>query len=359
MSPKPNKALYVREDGQFIIRNDVEHESLAPNELLVETRYSGVNPADIKHSTHLGIKKTVLGYDFAGRVLKAPAGSEFKEGDAVAGYTPSGLGRKAKYGAHQSVLAVPSDLVFKIPSNLPEPHAAALTSVGMTAADIVHNLFKFPLPSNPGDISSPILIWGASSAVGLCTLQLARASGCKNIFVTASPARHELLKSLGATHAFDYSSPSVVADIKSAVEALGKGPLTHAVDTAGTSEEGSGTTEPTSADMTAQCASESTELASVVLRRDKKFKFPVAMTKDVFRIHPPGAPGPIDIPPRPTDHWKAWSALQWAVANYDTKFKLPSVSVLDVTAEEALKELMNVANGKRGFGKIVLQHPLK
>lgn len=355
MSPtlNNNKALYVTKDGQFVIRNDLEHESLAPNELLIETRYSGVNPADIKHSTHLGIHATVLGYDFAGRVLKAPPGSEFKEGDAVAGYTPSGLGRPTKYGAHQSFLAVPSDMVFKIPSNLPEAHAAALTSVAMTAADIVHNLFKFPLPTNPGDISSPILIWGASSAVGLSALQLARASGCRNIFVTASPARHDLLASLGATHTFDYSSPTVVAEIKSAVEALGQGPITHAVDAAGT--EG----DISSADLTAQSASEASVLSSVVLRRDGKFQMPVALTKDVFRIHPPGAPEPIVLPARPADHWNAWSALQWVVANYGTKFNFPSVNVLDVTAGEALEELMSVQSGKRGFGKIVFQHPLK
>ncbi|KAI7758810.1 hypothetical protein LZL87_013187 [Fusarium oxysporum] len=353
MSPKLNKALYVTEDGQFVIRNDLDHESMTPNELLIETRYSGVNPADIKHSTHLGIQATALGYDFAGQVLKAPPGSEFKEGDAVAGYTPSGMGRPTKYGAHQSFLAVPFDMAFKIPSNLPEAHAAALTSVVMTAADIVHNLFKFPLPTNPGDFSGPILIWGASSAVGLSTLQLARASGCRNIFVTASPARHDILISLGATHTFDYSSPTVVAEIKSAVEALGEGPITHAVDAAGTVGEMS------SADLTAQSASESSVLSSVVLRRDSKFQMPTAMMKDVFRIHPPGAPEPIILPARPAGHWNAWSALQWAVANYGTKFKLPSVSVLDVTAEEALGELLSVESGKRGFGKIVFQHPLK
>ncbi|KIL88276.1 hypothetical protein FAVG1_08355 [Fusarium avenaceum] len=355
MSPKSNnnKAIYVTKDGQFVIRNDLEHEPLAPNELLIETRYSGVNPADIKHSTHLGIHATVLGYDFAGRVLKAPPGSEFKEGDAVAGYTPSGLGRPTKYGAHQSFLSVPSDMVFKVPSNLPEAHAAALPSVVMTAADIVYNLFKFPLPTSPGEISSPILIWGASSAVGLSALQLARASGCRNIFITASPARHELLTSLGATHTFDYSSPTVVAEIKSAVEALGQGPITHAVDAAGT-EEGI-----TSADLTAQSASEASVLASVVLRRDGKFQMPVAMTKNDFRIHPVGAPGPIALPSRPADHWKAWGAMQWVVDNYGTKFELPSVSVFDVTAEKALEELMSVQSGKRGFGKVVFQQPLR
>ncbi|PVH97745.1 GroES-like protein [Periconia macrospinosa] len=354
MSSRLSKALYATEDAKFVIRDDFDHhESIAPNEMLIETRYSGVNPADTKHPTVLGIRPTVIGYDFAGRVLKAPPESEFKEGDVVAGYTPSGMGRPVKYGAHQSLLAAPCDMAFKIPSNLPEAHAAALTVVVMTAADVVHNLFKFPMPTNPGDYTSPILIWGASSAVGLSALQLARASGCKNIFITASPARHDMFKSLGATHTFDYSSATVVEEIQAAVEALGKGSITHALDAAGT------VGEPSSADLLAQSVSESTVLSSVLLRPDRRFQMPVALTKDVWRIHPPGAPGPIVIPARPADHWKAWSALQWAIANYGTTFKLPSVSVLDVTAEEALAELTGVENGKRGFGKIVFQHPLK
>jgi NADPH:quinone reductase-like Zn-dependent oxidoreductase len=217
MSPTPNKAIYATEDAQFIIRDDLHPEPIAADELLVETRYSGANPADVRHCTLLGIRATVLGYDFAGRVLKAPSASEFKEGDIVAGYTPSGIGRPAKYGAHQSLMMVPCDMAFKIPSNLPEAHAAALTVVFMTAVDVVHNLFKFPLPSVPGHFTRPILIWGGSAAIDLCAVQLAQASGCKNILVKASPGRHDMLKSLGATHTFDYASETVVEDIKSAV----------------------------------------------------------------------------------------------------------------------------------------------
>ncbi|RBA12679.1 hypothetical protein FPRO05_04129 [Fusarium proliferatum] len=353
MSSKINKALYVTEDVQFVTRDDLQHEAAATNELLVETSYSGANPADIKHATLLGIRPAVLGYDFAGRVVRAPPASGFKEGDAVAGYTPSGLGRPLKYGTHQGFLAVPCDMVFKIPPNLTEAHAAALPIVVMAAADVVHNLFKLPLPTNPSYSSDPILIWGASSAVGLSILQLARASGCKNIFVTASPARHDILRGLGATHTFDYSSTNVVEEIKSAVSALGKGPITHAVDAVGT--EG----KPSSADLVAQSVGEQTVLCSVVLRPGTAFQLPLSMIKDAWNIHPTGAPGPITIPPRAAAHWNSWSVLQWVITNYGKEFEFPSIHVLDVTAEEALGELMKIQDGKRGFGKVVFKHPLK
>ncbi|PLB45063.1 GroES-like protein [Aspergillus steynii IBT 23096] len=350
------KALFATENAEFVVREDICHEDLADNELLIEVHYSGINPADIKHSTLLGIRSTVIGYDFAGRVItppRVPSVSTFNEGDIVAGYTPSGLDRPSKYGAHQDYLVVPDDMVFKVPSNLPEQHAAALTCVVMTAADAIHNLFKYPLPTSAGTSTSPILIWGASSSVGISALQLARASGVQNIFVTASPARHDLLKSLGATHVFDYRSSTVVADIKAAVEALGQGLVTHAFDAAGSSGA------PSSADLLSQSVTDSTELASVVLRQDKRFRMPVAMTKDPWAIHPPGAPHPISLPSRPTDHWNAWKAVNWAIENYSRGFEMVSVDVVEGTAEESLEEVWKVSNGERGFGKVVLRHPFK
>ncbi|KAL5364424.1 chaperonin 10-like protein [Aspergillus floccosus] len=350
---KPNHALYVNADGVFSARDDLRPNNILPNELLIETHYSGVNPADTKHSTHLGIRSTVIGYDFSGRVLSVPPYSEFKPGDIVAGYTPSGLHRPTRYGTHQDSLAVPDDMVFKVPPHLPEADAAALTVVVMTAADVMHNLFRFPLPTSPGSFPAPLLIWGASSSVGISAVQLARASGCTNILVTASPSRHDLLKSFGASHVFDYSSPSVVADILSAVEALDQGPITHAFDAVGSMGD------PSSADMVARCADSSALLASVVLRADRRFQMPLATTNNPLSIHPPGAPQPITIPSRPTDHRNAWKALNWAVDNYGKAFKLPAVFTLEVTAGDALEEIHKVADAKRGFGKIVFQHPFK
>lgn len=213
MLPASQTALYVDEDANFTVRDDTSQHVPEANELLIKVQYSGVNPADVRHAQFLGIRSTIIGYDFAGRVVQAPKASIFAIGEIVAGYTPSGLNRPLKYDAHQDIIAVPDDMVYRVPSNLPESHAAALTVVAMTAADAVYNIFKAPLPTQPVLTETPLLIWGASSSVGLCALQFAKASGFRHIFVTASPARHELLKSLGATHIFDYSSPSVTGDI--------------------------------------------------------------------------------------------------------------------------------------------------
>ncbi|KAF4948340.1 hypothetical protein FSARC_13766 [Fusarium sarcochroum] len=345
-----NKALYVDQESHFSVQDNVSSLETNGQELLIENKYSGINAADIRHATDLGIRPNVIGYDFCGRVLSSPPGSKLEPNDVVAGYTPTGLGRQSKYGTHQSHLVCPEDMAYKVPENLPETHAGSLTVVAMTAADVIFNLFGFPLPSSPGNHQRPILIWGASSSVGICAVQFAKASGCQNIFVTASPGRHELLGSLGATHTFDYASPTVVKDIIAAVEALGHGSIGHALDSVGVQS-------PSSSALLEQCVSDPSAVLAATIPYPK-FKMPVATTKDDWEIHPLGAPGPVRIPARPEDHWNAWKALEWAIDSYGKGFKLPVVRVFDGTAEEALEEVVAVETMKRGSGKVVIHHPM-
>jgi hypothetical protein len=70
-------------------------------------------------------------------------------------------------------------------------------------------------------------------------------------------------------------------------------------------------------------------LMSAVMRKETYFLMPFAMTKDEWHVHPPGAPKPDSFPARPEDHWQAWKAVQWAIENYSTKFKLPSVDIFE------------------------------
>ncbi|KAH7080726.1 chaperonin 10-like protein [Paraphoma chrysanthemicola] len=354
-TPPHSKALYIDHTGHTSILPSISinHEPLAPNEVLIEALYSGVNPADTKHFT-LGIHSTIMGYDFCGRVISTPQNSQFVAGDIVAGYTPSGIGRPKKYGTHQAKLACPEEDMFKVPENLPKTHAAALTVVAMTAADAVFNFFERPLPVEAVSYTSPVLVWGASSSVGICTVQFLRTSGCKNVFVTASPKRWDLLKSLGAKECFDYNSPSVRADIAGAVEALGQGPITHALDAVGTF------VPPRSSDQMAECVqAENAVVLACVTRFDGGFQMPVATTREGWRIQPPGAPAPISLPALPERHKRAWAGLMWAVENYGGDFELPVVEELDVSAEEILPEVVKVGGQGRGFGKLIIRQPLR
>ncbi|KFA79692.1 hypothetical protein S40288_09320 [Stachybotrys chartarum IBT 40288] len=357
MSSISQNALYVDKDCHFSTRSDLGPYKIGHGELLIQTLFSGVNPGDVLHSTLLGMRSMVLGYDFCGRILSASPNSKFKEGDIVAGCTTPGPGRPAKYGAHQSVLVCAEDMAWEVPSGMSCSHAAALTVVVMTAADALYNWFGKPMPSSQtptGLDKNPLLIWGASSSVGICAVQFARASGVKNILVTASPARHELLKSLGATQCFDYASPTVTDDILAAVEALGQGPLAHALDAVG-----SMASTPTSAELVARCAPDpGTCLACVVLPDDKRFRLVYALPKDEFIVQTSDMPQPVGIPARVEDHWRSWEALHWAIANYGERFVLPVVDVVAGTAEQGLDTLKQVAELGKGFGKVVIKHPM-
>lgn len=350
-----NTALYVNENIEFEVRRQQETYAPSDGELLVQTIYSGVNPADVKHATQLGIYPAVLGYDFCGRVVQTASGSKFHLGDIVAGYTPTGIGRPAKYGSHQHYLICPEDMVFSVPENLPQHHAACLSVVFMTACDALYNILKFPLPGESRDVSGPqpLLIWGASSSVGLSAIQLARASGIHPILVTASPKNHSLLLQLGATRCFDYRSPQVASEIKAALEEGQWGTLAHGFDTVG-SQPGAG-----SAQAMAGCVSEGAELVSVVVQNDPRFKMPFATPNQDVTIQVKGVPHPITIPARIADYERAWEVLQWAVTNYGVCFQFPSVEIVQGTAEEALKQVIALADHGRGLGKLVLRHPLQ
>ncbi|KAL4993523.1 chaperonin 10-like protein [Aspergillus recurvatus] len=355
-SKTENIALYVDENVKFAVRRQQEMPAPGDGEILVETLFSGTNPADIKHATLLGIYPAVLGYDFCGRVLKTSSGTSFRPGDLVAGYTPTGINRPTKYGAHQRYLVCPGDMAFSVPAGLPPQHAACLTVVAMTAADALFNILNFAPPYEKVEeqkAAQPLLIWGASSSVGLSALQLARASGIHPIIVTASPERHDQLRELGATHCFDYKSPSITSDIRALVGNWQWGALTCGLDAVG-SEKG-----VSSARLMAECCSEDATLVSVVVQRDPRFRMPLATPNRDLVIKVPEVPHPITIPARPAAFQCAWRVLRWAVENYGVCFRFPSVDVFEGTAEEALEELMAMAGHGRGFGKLVLKHPLQ
>ncbi|KAF2188557.1 GroES-like protein [Zopfia rhizophila CBS 207.26] len=359
MASTSSKSLYVDGNNTFKVIEGMSTYEPGADELLIETIFSGVNPADIKHATHLGICSTVLGYDFCGRLLRAPRNSKFVPGDIVAGYTPTGIGRPSRYGTHQRYLCCPENLAWKVPDNVPQDHAACLTCVAMTAADVVFNLFGFPLPSekNVGGVKKPgpMLIWGTSASVGFCTLQLARAVGAHPIFVTASPGRHERLKELGATACFDYASPSVVADVRAAVKEANCGPIRYALDAVGSLDP------PSSAELMTKCVDEDCDLklVSTVIQQDRKFTMPLALKDGDVRIRPLGSPTIVTIPGQPQEARRMWEILKWTLEHYGKDFTLPEVKKLNGNAEKALEEIKKIADGGGGFGKFVVEHPIR
>lgn len=351
---KLTTALYVDENAvSTVIRDRVVSEP-AKGEIQVEVLYSGVSAADLRHATDLGMRPTVLGYDFMGKVLKAGPESDFAAGDLVAGYTMPGVGRSMRYGTHQQYLANPEDLTWHVPPNVPAAHAAALTLSVATAADALFHAFGFPFPGkthpNPGFRYGPLLIWGAATTVGIAMLQLGRACGASHIFVVASPERHGLLTEYGAARCFDYSDPDVVLKIKAAVDEEAAGEIAWAADCIGSRD---------AADKIIAATHTLTRRASVMPFPVEGFGRAIAcrsrMVTEQFMTLP--SRPRFTSAPQPQMQANIWKALNWVIENYGTRFELPVVDIFEGRAEEALEQLRLVAGCGR-FGKLVFKHPL-
>ncbi|HYI50090.1 MAG TPA: NAD(P)-dependent alcohol dehydrogenase [Microbacterium sp.] len=175
-------------------------------ELLVRVEASDLSAADAALRSgspfparlFAGLRKPrlpVLGADFAGIVEVVGDGvTRFAVGDAVWGATGVAM------GAHAELVLVPEDGAVALrPPDLEATDAASL--VDATAMSFLRDTARL----QPGE---RILINGASGAVGTAAVQLALDMGAE-VTAVCSAARMDLVRDLGAVHAFDYRSVDV------------------------------------------------------------------------------------------------------------------------------------------------------
>ncbi|KAI1345954.1 GroES-like protein [Xylaria sp. FL0043] len=226
-----SKALVHTSKGKTEVR-DVPLPKLRKGEVLVKVRAVGLNPTDWKSmergdSEFFGSRS---GCDFAGEVVEVGPGvtKDIKKGDRSAGFV-FGLSLHAPdNGAFGEYVAATEYVQLKTPDNVTDEEAATLGVSVTTVGQGLYKTLKLPLPTNPSPTPFPVLIYGGSTATGIYGIKYAKASGL-TVIATASPHNHELLRSLGADHVFDYKSPTVGADIR----ALTKNKLKYAWDCTG------------------------------------------------------------------------------------------------------------------------------
>jgi len=162
-----------------------------PGQARIEVRAAGVNPVDYKsYSGRMGADPARLplrpGSEAAGVITAVGAGAAGPAGPLAAG--DEVIAFRAP-GAYAAQLLVPADALVPKPPELDWAQASGLMLTGVTAwhalaATTVHQ----------GDT---VLIHGASGGVGTMAVQLAAGRGAQ-VIATASPARHEYLRDLGA-----------------------------------------------------------------------------------------------------------------------------------------------------------------
>ncbi|MDT7781605.1 MAG: hypothetical protein QOF58_24 [Pseudonocardiales bacterium] len=166
-------------------------------QVLVKVGAAGVNPVDtyIRAGGYpaLGEPPFTLGWDVAGTVEQLGEGVEgFAAGDEVYGLLtwPGTGGGYAEYA-----VANASDLVAR-PSYLTVEEAGAVPMVALTAWQAL---------VGRGGLAAGqrVLIHAAAGGVGHVAVQIAKAQGAY-VIGTASAAKHDFLRSLGADELIDY-----------------------------------------------------------------------------------------------------------------------------------------------------------
>jgi NADPH:quinone reductase-like Zn-dependent oxidoreductase len=177
-------------------------------ELLVESRAATVNSGDARLRAlrvprgmsalvrlSMGVtrpRRSVLGFEVAGRVAEVGSGvTGFRPGDRVV------ASRGFKFGCHAEYITVAEHgQVARIPDSVGDEGAVALCFGGSTA---LYFLDRARLRAG-----ETILINGASGAVGVIAIQLAKHRGAE-VTAVCSSANVEVVRGLGADHVIDYT----------------------------------------------------------------------------------------------------------------------------------------------------------
>jgi len=141
---------------------------------------------------------TTLGYSCAGEVISVADGvHEFRAGDRVA--CAGGT-----YANHAEINFVPRNLAVRIPSQVPSV-AASLTTIGAIAMQGVRQAKVA--------IGETVAVIGAG-LVGVLTIQILRASGCRVVAIDLSPQRVKQAGEHGAHLAIAANDPTLASTIK-------------------------------------------------------------------------------------------------------------------------------------------------
>ncbi|MFB7367922.1 NADP-dependent oxidoreductase [Streptomyces hydrogenans] len=177
-----------------------------PGQILVAVRAAGVNPTDWKHRAaglFLGRLPLVLGWDVSGVVEAVGFGvTLFKPGDEVFGMLPYPHG----VGSHAEYVTGPARAFAAKPAGIDHVQAGALPLAALTAYQAIVDTAAV----GPGQ---RVLVHAAAGGVGHLAVQIAKSRGAY-VIGTASAAKHEFVRSLGADEVIDYRT----TDFRDAVQ---------------------------------------------------------------------------------------------------------------------------------------------
>lgn len=197
-----------------------------PNQILIKNRAVAINPVDwamqdMGQDFFPFLKfPCILGHDVAGEVVAVGSAiTRVKVGDRILGFA-SAQGSQGEPAAFQEYTLVAHNLFTPIPDSISFEEASVIPLGLSTSASALFqkDYLALPYPTvDPKPLSKTLLVWSGASSVGCNAIQLGVAAGC-DVITTCSPKNYELVKKLGASQAFDYSSDTVIGDILAYLE---------------------------------------------------------------------------------------------------------------------------------------------
>ncbi len=219
-----NRAAWLlkKQDAALVV-DDAPYNKPSANEIVIMTKAVAINPADFaiqKMGIIIDAYPAILGCDVAGVVKEIGASiADFKVGDRVMGQAAPLPGGIYKHSGFQQYVVLRMPCIAKIPDDASWTDATVLPLGINTAASCLfqEGLLALGMPPSKGAKGETLLIWGASSSVGSCGVQLAAAAGYE-VFGIASKKNHDFVKSVGAAQTFDQSDPNIVREIVAALK---------------------------------------------------------------------------------------------------------------------------------------------
>lgn len=187
---------------EVLERVEVERPAAGPGNALVRVIAAGVNPVDWKVRRHGYWFRPPLipGWDVSGVVVDpGPGENRFQAGDEVFGmpHFPQVGGGYAEY------VAAPARHFARKPRSVGHVEAAALPLAALTGWQALTEAARVRSGQR-------VLVHAAAGGVGHLTVQLAKVLGA-HVTGTASAAKHDLLRDLGADDLVDYRTEDFTA----------------------------------------------------------------------------------------------------------------------------------------------------
>ncbi|EHK18633.1 uncharacterized protein TRIVIDRAFT_50895 [Trichoderma virens Gv29-8] len=194
---KAIQILGSQDDHNVILSNSLPRPIPTGNQVLIKVHAAGITADEIIWPELYASPNRVPGHDISGTVESL--GSQYEGPLSLGQNVYAMIDAEAPQGGQaEYVIAMPNEIAIK-PSSISHAEAAAIPIPALTAWEA---LFK----RTNLDHGSKILVTGASGAVGVMFVQIAKKLLSAEVIALASTSSNTMLAELGANQVVDYNN---------------------------------------------------------------------------------------------------------------------------------------------------------